>query len=307
MFLAACYLSLLSSHAFPFWFPSLADCCALFALSCLLLAFTFYHLTVHYSLVNFCCYLLFTGRPLFAVCFLLLAACLFFSYLAALTVSCSLFPSSLITSQLLLLGVASRRPLIAERSSRIVPRYSLCDTRFSPLTSPHSVAAGSLLFDLLYCSLPSGHSSLVASNIMFLITRSSLKIPAILYTRSAFRCSVLVFPSSFPAARFLSLLVSWAPLTYSAFSSLVVALYSMLGTGRNQPIFASRCSLMAIRGSWLCSLISACYFHLTSHDSQMLLCCSLSKAFPVFVYLLIRVLSFEGLSPEIFNTTYRVL
>ena len=178
-----------------------------FALSCLLLAFTFYHLTVHYSLVPFCCYLSFTGRPLFAVCFLFLAACLFLSYLAALAVCCSLIPSSLITSHLLLVGVASRRPLIAERSSRIVPRYSLRDTRFSPLTSPHSVAADCSLFDL-YCSLPTGHSSLVGSNIMFLITRSSVKMPAILYTRSAFRCSVLVFPSSFPAARFFSLLVS---------------------------------------------------------------------------------------------------
>ena len=150
-----------------------------FALSCLLLGFAFYHLTVHYSLVPFCCYLSFTGRPLFAVCFLLFAASLFFSYLAALTVCCSLLPSSLITSHLLLLGVASCRPLIAERSSRIVPRYSLCDTRFSPLTSPHSVAAGSSIFDQ-YCSLPTGHSSLVASNIMFFITRSSLKMPAIL-------------------------------------------------------------------------------------------------------------------------------
>ena len=170
-------------------------------------SFTFYHLTVHYSLVPFCCYLSFTGHPLFAVCFLFLAACLFSSYLAALTVCCSLIPSSLITSHLLLVGVASRRPLIAERSSRIVPRYSLRDTRFSQLTSPHSVAAGSSIFDL-YCSLPAGHSSLVASNIMFLITRSSLKMPAIMYTRSAFRCSVLVFPCSFPAARFFSLLVS---------------------------------------------------------------------------------------------------
>ena len=180
MFLAACYSSLLSSHAFHWWFPSLADCCTLFALSYLLLAFTFYNLTVHYSLVPFCCYLSFTGRPLFAVCFLLLAGCLFLSFLAALTVCSSLVPSSLITSHLLLLGVASRRPRIAERRSRIVPRYSLRDTRFLPLTSPHSIAAGSLLFDL-YCSLPAGHCSLMASNIMFRITRSSLKMPAILY------------------------------------------------------------------------------------------------------------------------------
>ena len=61
-----------------------------------------------------------------------------------------------------------------------VPRYSLRDTRFLPITPPHSVAAGSSIFDQ-YCSLPTGHSSLVASNIMFFITRSSLKMPAILY------------------------------------------------------------------------------------------------------------------------------
>ena len=105
-----------------------------FALSCLLLGFAFYHLTVHYSLVPFCCYLSFTGRPLFAVCFLFLAACLFLSYLAALTVCCSLIPSSLITSHLLLVGVASRRPLIAERSSAL-----FLDTRCVIPVSCHSL------------------------------------------------------------------------------------------------------------------------------------------------------------------------
>ena len=71
---------------------------------------------------------------------------------------------------------------------------------------------------------------------------------------------------------------------YSAFSSLVAALYSMLGTGRNQPIFAQW--QYAVHD--LFSLISACYFHVTSHDSLNLLCCSLSKRF-LFFYLPIRV------------------
>ena len=89
---------------------------------------------------------------------------------------------------------------------------------------------------------------------------------------------------------------------YSAFSSLVAALYSMLGTGRNQPIFAQ----WQYAAHDYFSLISACYFHVTSHDSLILLCCSLSKTFPVFLFTN-QGLVFEGLSPEIFNGTYQDL
>ena len=180
MFLAACYSSLLSSHAFPCWFPSLADCCTLLALSCLLLAFTFYHLTVHYSLVPFCCYLSFTGRPLFAVCFLFLAACLF--CIISRRPNCMLLVNPKLANHISPFACGCCLSSPADRWTQLgtVPRYSLRDTRFLPITPPHSVAAGSSIFDQ-YCSLPTGHSSLVASNIMFFITRSSLKMPAILH------------------------------------------------------------------------------------------------------------------------------
>ena len=122
--------------------------------------------------------------------------------------------------------------------------YPFLVTHFS------SVGPASCSLFTLYCSLLTDHSSL-------LLTSCFLSPVVPLRCLLSFTCVALF------AARFLFLPAPFLLLgsclcwladrrsLYSAFSSLVAALYSMLGTGRNQLIFASRCSLMAVSSSWL--------------------------------------------------------
>ena len=165
---------------------------------------------------------------------------------------------SLITAHRLLLGIclSSRTD---RYTSRVSPRYFLRYTCFSSLTSPYSVAAGSPHF-ALHCSLLPGHCSLVASKTWSLTARSSLSDV----------CGAL------PADRFLLLgscfsmlgcvwYLADRRLLHSAFNSLLTAFYVILSTGRAQLIFASRCSLIAVRAHDFFSRINACYFQLASH------------------------------------------
>ena len=245
---ARCISLLFSPVAVPCLFLSLAVCCTLKALRYLLFAvgdllladpfllFTFiYWMLASRSLLlaSRCCLVIFSrSSPLAVYCSLHITICMLLVIL-----------HSLITAQRLLLGIC-----LSSRADRytqlgISPRYSLRVTCFSSLTSLNSVSAGCPLF-ALHCSLLASHSSLVASKTWSLIARRSLSdvCDALHVDRFSLlgSCSSMLGCVWYLADR---------RLLHSAFNSLLTAFYVILSTGRKQLIFASRCSLMAVRCS----------------------------------------------------------